>query len=106
MEIPFSIANEATGKFERLIAFTKHKILSNYVVKFKIREETITLLNKTIPILIIDEWKVSIRACEFKNFAKILNLNVSIPIEGKESNTFMYFLTRYRCTLSEIARMD
>lgn len=72
-EVTFTLADDKVSKFDRIIAFTKQNILHNYSVKLKIREEFINILGKDMPIKIIDNWQVSIRSCELKNFAKIFN---------------------------------
>lgn len=63
--------------------------------------ETIEILEKTMPINIIDGWEVSIRDCEFQNFISL--------IEGKkkkvpypEQKMICKFLTKKRFSLSEL----
>ena len=73
-EVTFTLADDKTSKFDRIIAFTKYEILSNYSVKLQIREDVIEILDSTMPIKIIDGWEVSVRDCEFKNFSKIFNM--------------------------------
>ncbi|NEN75041.1 AAA family ATPase [Pelistega sp. NLN82] len=72
-EVTFTLADDKVSKFDRIIAFTKQNILHNYAVKLRIREEFIDFLGKRMPIKIIDNWQVSIRSCELKNFSKIFN---------------------------------
>lgn len=72
-EVTFTLADDKVSKFDRIIAFTKQNILHNYSVELKIREAFIDILGKKMSIKIIDNWQVSIRSCELKNFAKIFN---------------------------------
>ena len=84
-EITFTIADDKVSKFDRFIAFTHLDILSNYAVKMKIREEYIDLFGEKMPIKIIDDWEVSIRPCELKNFSKIFHPNaVSLNAKSKQ----------------------
>lgn len=73
-EVTFTIANDKASKFDRIIAFTKIDIMHNYAVKLSIRSNNVTILEKEVPILIIDKWNVSIRNCEIKNLAKIFGI--------------------------------
>ena len=58
-------------------------------------------MGKTMPIIIIDGWEVSIRDCEFQNFISLVKgekRRVSYP----EQRTICEFLTKRRYTLTEI----
>lgn len=70
-EITFTLADDKVSKFDRIIAFTKLNILHNYSVQLRVREEFIDTFGGKMPIKIIDDWEVSIRSCEFRNFSKI-----------------------------------
>ena len=72
-EVTFTRANDNVSKFDRVIAFTKLDISANYAVRLHISDDTIEILEKKMPIHIIDRWEVSIRPCEFDNFAKIFD---------------------------------
>lgn len=100
-EITFSIATENTSKFDRVIAFTKLEILQNYAVKLKISNSEIQVLSKKMPVLIIEDYEVSIRPCEFKNFAKIFDEEIPNS-RNIEYNELMSFLKKYRFNLVEI----
>lgn len=73
-EITFTPIDDRKNKSKsnRVIAFTKLPIKSNYASKFHLIHETIEILGKTMPIIIIDGWEVSIRDCEFQNFIKLI----------------------------------
>lgn len=72
-EITFTPIDDRKNKSKsnRVIAFTKLPIKSNYASKFHLVHETIEILGKTMPIIIINGWEVSIRDCEFQNFIKL-----------------------------------
>lgn len=101
-EVTFTTAFSNTSKFSRIIAFTKHEISDNYSVKFTIYNETIEIMNKTIPILIIDDYEISIRPCEINNFSKIFNTQVQIKSTSIEYKKLMDFLTKNKITLNEL----
>lgn len=96
-EVTFTPVDDRKNKSKtnRVIAFTKLPVTSNYASKFHLVQETIEILGKTMPIIIIDGWEVSIRDCEFQNFISLLNgekKRVSYP----EQKTICEFLTKTR----------
>ena len=70
-EVTLTIANDKVSKFDRIITFTKFDICENYAVRLTIANDSISILNKSMPIQLITSWEVSIRPCEFDNFANI-----------------------------------
>ncbi len=105
-EVTFRIANDYMSKFDRIIAFTKREILSNYAVKFHIEEDYIELFDKINPIKIIKNYEISIRPCEFKNFSYILfgrNNNISRTNEYKN---LMNYIKMNRLNLLDIVLLD
>lgn len=101
-EITFVIANDNLSKFNRVIAFTKLNILSNYSVKLSISSSEIYSFEKKMPILIIDDWEISIRKCELDNFAKIFGINDKIDSTSKEYNRLMLILKETNLNLVDI----
>ena len=99
-EVTFSLASNRTSKFDRLIAFTKHDISTNYATKLLISESCIQILGKQMPILIIDDWEISIRPCELNNFAKIFGIHHEFR-NSKEISGLMTFLTKSKLSLVE-----
>lgn len=71
-EVTFTPATDKISKSNRVIAFTQLPITSFYASRFHLQEDSIQILGKTMPIMIIEGWEVSIRQCEFKNFASII----------------------------------
>ncbi|MCR8966111.1 AAA family ATPase [Brevibacillus halotolerans] len=71
-EVTFTVANDKASKFDRVIAFTKLEISHNYAVKLSVRNDTIDIMGKIMPIQIIEGWEVSIRPCELNRFAQIV----------------------------------
>ena len=74
-EVTFIPAHDKSSKFDRIIAFTKQEISSYYAVELHLAEFDIQVLECRMPIVVIVDWSVSIRACEFRNFAKIFGLS-------------------------------
>lgn len=89
------------SKSNRVIAFTKLPIKSNYASKFHLVHETIKILGKTMPIIIIDGWEVSIRDCEFQNFIKLIK-GEKKRVPYPEQRLICEFLTRTKYTLTAL----
>lgn len=100
-EVTFISAKDRESKAGRVIAFTKLPVMSNYASRFRFQEESIQILGKTMPVLLIVGWEVSLRGCEFKNFSFILTGKKS-EIQYGEQRTICRFLTEKRFTLNEI----
>lgn len=100
-EVTFTRANDYISKFDRIIAFTKCDISHNYAVKFFISNDNINILDKDMPIQIIDNWEVSIRPCELNNFSRIFG---NFPKLGgtKEYYELMRYLTSTGINLVEL----
>ncbi|WP_240035171.1 hypothetical protein [Neobacillus notoginsengisoli] len=100
-EVTFTVANDKASKFDRIIAFTNLDISHNYAVKLSVKNDTVNILGKEMPILIIDRWEVSIRQCELNNFADIFGSHPSIKGGGVEYRELMKFLTETGLNLVE-----
>ena len=100
-EVTFTPATDKVSKSRRAIAFTSLPIIGNYASKFNLIEEHIEILGKTMPILIITGWEVSIRDCEFKNFGSLLT-GVTRKISYPEQKEICGYLTHKGYTLTEI----
>lgn len=106
-EVTFSLANERVSKFDRLIAFTKLELTSNYAVLLRLTTTEINVFGVRMPILVIVDWKVSIRTCEFKNLGKVLGIDYpNLRTNAKEYDNLMNYLTDNRCSLTEIIDFD
>ncbi len=101
-EVTLTEAREKVSKFDRIIAYTKCDILYNYAVKLRVKNGEIEVLGKKIPINIIDEWEVSIRPCELKNFSAIFGDSYAFNAKEKEYNNLMNLLTNSNMDLVQL----
>ena len=102
-EITFTPIDDRKNKSKsnRVIAFTRLPIKSNYASKFHLVHETIEILGKTMPIIIIDGWEVSIRDCEFQNFIKLIK-GEKKRVPYPEQRLICEFLTQTKYTLTAL----
>lgn len=104
-EVTFTRANDNTSKFDRIIAFTKLDMSDNYAVKLSIATDSIKIVEKNMPIHIINHWEVSIRPCELNNFAKIFGKDPKIQ-NGSEYKELMRFLTETGLNLPDFIDLE
>lgn len=102
-EITFTPIDDRKNKSKsnRVIAFTKLPIKSNYASKFHLIHENIEILGKTMPIIIIDGWEVSIRDCEFQNFISLIK-GEKKRVPYPEQRLICEFLTKTKYTLTAL----
>lgn len=81
------------SKFDRIIAFTDIDMTDKYSAMLNLRRDSIEVLGQMMPITIISEWEVSIRPCEFDNFARILGFATKVRAASTEYRYLMYWLT-------------
>ena len=105
-EVTFTTANSNCSKFDRVIAFTKCEIASNYAIKFLSHKDMINVRDVSLPILVIDEYKVSIRPCEWNNFSRIFGLTTKCSAKSGEYRKLMAFLTKVKISLTELVSSE
>lgn len=101
-EVALEPANEKPNKFNRITAFTKSDISTNYCVALSFSDATINVFNTDFLIKIITEWHVSIRPCELNNFAELLNVKCSVSRGLTEYKMVMSYLKQNGATLVDI----
>lgn len=106
-EVTFSPANDYSSKTDRVIAFTKIPIESNYASKMNFVNSSIEIMGHKMPILIIVGWEVSIRECEFNNFLKLIKRNnKEIKIGSSEKIALCSFMTKSKLNLLDIVDLE
>ena len=100
-EVSFTPVLEKSRKSNRVIAFTKLPITSNYASKLQLIQENIEILGKTMPIAIIVGWEVAIRDCEYQNFISLIT-GCQIKVPYPEQREICKFLTNSGFSLTEL----
>ncbi|WP_454957002.1 ATP-dependent DNA helicase [Gemella sanguinis] len=104
-EVTFSPANDYNSKTDRIIAFTKIPIESNYASKMNFVDSSIEIMEKKMPILIIIGWEISIRECEFKNFIKLI-VGEQKSVNYTERVALCSFMTNNKFNLLDIVELQ
>ena len=104
-EVTFYRAINKSNKFDRIIAFTHFDIADNAVM-LTLQRDSIQVLGQTMPITVIRGWWVSIRPCEFDNFAKSLGISAKVRTNSSEYNHVMQCLTSNSESLLDVVLMS
>ena len=103
-EVTFQKASDYVSKFERNIAFTDIDITEDYAANLNLVKSSIDVLGVSMPILLISDWKVSIREHEFTNFAEIVNVQGE-SFDKKEYDGLMTYLSQEASNLLDLIDM-
>lgn len=103
-ELTVTSADDFSGKFDRLTVFSNRGIPTYYAIKLNFINSSIHVLNREMPILILDSYSVAVRPIELEDLASILNIQ-KIGNGTKEYYTLMDFLTESGLSLVNIIDM-
>jgi energy-coupling factor transporter ATP-binding protein EcfA2 len=92
-EVTLYRAINQVSKFDRIIAFTDIDMTDEYAAMLTLKSDSIDVLGQKMPIMIIREWEVSIRPCEFNNFARLLGVTTKVWTNSVEYRYLMQMLT-------------
>ncbi|MFF0772253.1 ATP-dependent RecD-like DNA helicase [Nonomuraea wenchangensis] len=104
-EVTFFPAVNKVSKFDRIIAFTDIDLTDKYAARLTLQRDTIDVLDQSMPIIIIREWEVSIRPCEFDNFARLLGMTSKVRTDSAEYGYLMRGLTAGSGSLLDLIDM-
>jgi len=92
-EVTFYRAVDNVSKFDRIIAFTDIDLTDKHAALLTLKTDAIQVLQQMMPITIIRRWEVSIRPCEFKNFARLFGISTKVERSSREYRFLMSYLT-------------
>ena len=104
-EVTFYRAVNKVSKFDRIIGFTDIDMTDKYAAMLTLRRDSIAVLDQTMPITIIRSWQVSIRPCEFRNFANLLDISIDVHTNSAEYRFLMRGLTAGSGSLLDLIDM-
>ncbi len=105
-EVTLTDATDYINKFNRIVVYSKEKIMDNYAIKISSVNRTIELFGRNVNIKIIDNYKIAIRPCELNNYAKIFGLQYKISSKYGEYDLFMKYLRDNKCSLLDIVELN
>lgn len=101
-EVTFFRAVNKVNKFDRIIAFTDIDIAGLHASMLTLVRDSIDVLEQQMPIVVITDWEISIRPCEFNNFARLLGRSISVRTNSSEYRYLMDWLTTNAESLLEL----
>lgn len=101
-EVTFHRAVNKVSKFDRVIAFTDIDMTDKYSGMLTLHQDAIDVLGQTMPITIISAWEVSIRPCEFNNFARLVGITLRASTRSGEYRYLMDGLTSGKGSLLDL----
>lgn len=105
-EVTFYRAVNKVSKFDRVIAFTDIDMTDKYSAMLTLQRDSIEVLDQTMPITIIRAWEVSIRPCEFDNFARLLGITAKVRSNSAEYGYLMRQLTEGSGSLLDLVELS
>lgn len=104
-EVTFSPAHNRTSKFDRIIGFTDIDMTEFYAANLELEASIIGIHGQNMPINLVRSWEVSIRPCEFNNFARIFGQHTTVQSGQTEYRNLMQYLTRTKFNLLDLIDM-
>lgn len=104
-EVTFYRATNNVSKFDRTIAFTDIDLTDKYAAMLTLKADSIQVLEQAMPITIIRKWEVSIRPCEFNNFARLFGISIKAETSSREYRFLMGYLTNNHESLLGLLEM-
>ena len=105
-EITLSLAVNTNNKTERVIAYTKYDIFDEYSVKVSFEKVSINILEKDMPINIINGWVVAIQPAAINSLARIMNIHFIAKSNMKEYEQIMNFIKTTKYNLLDLVLED
>lgn len=104
-EITVTPADDYSSKFNRFTVFSNREIPTFYAIKLDFIDSYIHILNRDMPIRIVNTYKVAIRPVELDKFSEILNLH-TVNTGTQEYYAMMDYITETGMSLTEIIDLD
>lgn len=101
-EVTLQLAGIYASKYNRITAYTKENISTNYSIKIGYTDAIIDLWNVSSNIIIITNWVVSVEPRSLNRLAKILRINSKLNANYGEYSALMDFLTRTGLNLLDL----
>lgn len=101
-EMVLTPAYDSTSKFDRFIVYSENMLPSHYAIKAAIFYEDIEVNGKKMPVNILTEFSVSIRPCEFNNFADLFDEKIRMTTGSAEYIGMMKYLSYSGASLLDV----
>lgn len=101
-ELTLIPADNYSSKFNRFTVFSDVEVPNFYAIKISAIDTEVLVLNRKMPIKILDSYRVAVRKCELNALARILGYSEKISVTSNEYLYLMDYLTKTGMNLVEI----
>ncbi|MDQ0362176.1 ATP-dependent DNA helicase [Breznakia pachnodae] len=101
-EVTLQLSDGYATKYNRITAYTKINIISDYSIKICYLNATINLWGVNSKIMVITDWIVSINPTSLNKLSKIVQTPIKLTSNHKEYSSLMIFLTKTGINLLEL----
>lgn len=105
-EVTFAPAHDRASKFDRIIGFTDIEVSDSYASNMELESNSINVFGQAMPIVLIRSWEISIRACEFNNYARFFGERTKVQTNQLEYRNLMRYLTITKFSLLDLIDMS
>ncbi len=105
-EITLQLADKYATKYNRITAYSKNYISTNYSIQIGWTETDISLWENISKIKVITNWRVSIEPVSLNKLAKILRFSFRLSGNHGEYTSLMEFLTKSGINLLDFIDME
>ena len=104
-EVTFRPATNNFAKFNKTVAYTKHRITTNYALRLTLAKTRINVFDTQSRALIILDYEISIRPCEIQHLGMVFDRSFTFNSRNKEYQNLMDALKIGQLTLLEAAML-
>lgn len=101
-------AYDSSSKFDHILVFSSFRIPTSCAVRVSAKHTSVAGLGAALPVVVVDDYEVSIRPCEINALLKVLGHSGVARVSGQYSayQSLMGFMTRTGMSLCEIALLS
>lgn len=105
-EVTFRPAINNFAKFNKTVAYTKHRITTNYALELTLAKTQINVFDTKSRVFIILDYDISIRPCEMQHLGMIFDRSFRFNSRNKEYQNLMTALKISQLTLLDVATLN
>ena len=105
-EVTFRPATNNFAKFNKTVAYTKHRITTNYALELILVKTQINVFDTKSRIFIILDYYISIRPCEIQHLGMIFDRSFRFSSRNKEYQNLMNSLKINQLTLLDVVTLS
>lgn len=105
-EVTFRKVRNSFSKFDKVVAFTKKRITTNYALKLKLAECRVNIEGVKVEALLILDFEIYIRPCEIMHLGRFFNSSFDYKSHTTEYSNLAESMKKYHISLLEIVLLE